>query len=209
MEDDQAKRDERVIERFTKSVNAMFDERRLIRGGLDLNVTINWHHETGFSFSGSTHDWEDVLAFLGSLRRYLLPRDDLYVEKIAPIIRRHLTENDKVGDLDGQMASWRSNEWALPFTLEYTRPDGSHASVTALDLFDMYLSGEALHLDLAKAEELERVRANMPAEMVQFMIVDTAVENLKFVGILLNMIEYTRSHNGWSEALIDRPEANA
>lgn len=205
MEADQARRDARVIARFAKAARGMFEERALVRDGLDVNVTISWHHERGFSFSGSVHDWEQVLAYLGALRRFLLPRDALFVDKVAVIIRRHLPDGEYVTDLDAMVARWGAQAWALPFTLQYTREDGSRANVTAPDLFDLYLFGEVSHLDLAKAEELERVKANMPAEMVQFLILDGAVEATKQVGLLLNMIEYTRNQGIWRDDLVEHP----
>lgn len=203
MQDDQARRDERALTRFMDEAKEMLTERRLVKDGLQVSFTTNWHYEQGFEFSGSEHDWEDVLAYLPSLRRFLIPKDDLFVGKVRTIIRRHLTDSKLVSDLDEIGAEWDSGKWAPAMTMMVQFPDGTELSVGPQEAFDLYLDAKVAHVDLAKAEKLEKLRQGIPPPMMQFFVLDGIVEASKYINFLINTVLFAKANGHWSDEIVD------
>lgn len=202
MRTDQERRDKRLVDRFVKEAAAMLTERRLVRDGLSINFRFDDERGVGGTFTASEHDWEDVLAYLPSLRRFLLATDDLHVEKIRTAIRRHVTEARLVSDVDEIGGQWESRKSAAPITVLIDSEDGTSTSLDSWDVFDLYLNGTGVHIDLAKAEKLDQLLADTPAPLVQSIVLDGAVEATEYVAFLVNTVKFATAHGHWSDEIV-------
>jgi hypothetical protein len=160
---------------YVKRVNLLL-ERRFVHEGMKYEYSLKWDSTSqAMKFQAKEPDIEDLRSFLLDFRRFIAPKEPVFISKVMNDILRFLSDDHLKEEVKKAQDEWKRIFHKMGDMSIIV--DGKNLSPEYV--LDLWINGFYFHDDIEKAEELERLmKDQFPFVRTQFISSLPALTNI-------------------------------